>query len=232
MRRIVLAVLGSLVLAGAAQSATVTVMVVYDSPALLGVINIPGHAQARIDRANTLLVNSQIAHSYALAYAHPTAITPPSSTPSDILQWLKTDPQMKSLRNQYAADLVVAIAGNYSDSTTCGLASDAALPNILRSESQFAVVTKFSCIERLDNNTLGHELSHLSGAAHENVSNAARPYAHPWIDTAHQLGTVMMSADVACGVNCQMAYQLSSPDLKFPNTTITAGNSATAHNQR
>jgi len=233
MRRIPLAALASLALAGAAQSATVTVMVVYDSPALLQVIDSTGYAQAHIDRANTLLVNSQIAGSYALAYAHPTAITPPSSSPSAILDWLKTDPQMQSLRNQYAADLVVAIAGNYSDST-CGLASGSALPNTLRSESQFAVVTKFSCVDPLTNNTLGHELSHLSGAGHENVpnANAARPYAHPWIDTANHLGTVMMSADVACGANCQLVYQLSSPNLKFPNTTITAGNSATADNQR
>lgn len=242
MRRLTFAtyVLAPLIVAFPALglAATVTVMVIFDPTARGSIISPDGFAQFDIDRANASLSQTNVPDRFQLAYTHPIGFAHPSGEAA-IKAWIRTDPQIQSLRNQYAADTVVLVtaASGFAPDDVCGSAANTDVPNYLFSESKFMAIVRFGCTASTSAVavTFAHELGHLLGAQHEAGApggSSGRSYAHAWVNTSVQKQTLMASSDVACGAGCETVPQFSNPALNFPGTSVIAGNAATADNRR
>jgi hypothetical protein len=110
--------------------------------------------------------------------------------------WLSNDSEMKSLRDQYGADLVAAIIE--TGASWCGIAS-----------GQFTT-SKRSCA--IGNKTFPHELGHNMGANHawEQYNNPSG-YNYGYINHGKSWRTVMSYAECDQGGRCTRHNRFSNP---------------------
>jgi hypothetical protein len=211
---------------------TQTVLVVYTASAASATSSITNLIQLAVDETNTSYLNSGVGitslrvHTAQVTYneahrSYSQHVNALKSTTDGIMDNVHT------LRNTYAADLVVLVV---NDSEACGMAAA-----IKATASTGFAVAHYTCITGYY--SFGHEIGHLQGARHDRaVDSSTSPYAygHGYVSPTKDWRTVMAYGN-ACS-NCKRVQYWSNPNVTYPTTgqamgTVTYENNARVLNE-
>lgn len=147
----------------AARGDIIDLMIVWDAPAFANSNKASDIAEI-LGQTDDALSGAGVPHAFNLKYSH--SIAPVSITAGNAqaaLDFLKSDPEVKQLRNANGADVIIMVAENLSgtEGNTCGLAELPGRPSILFSETQHVAVVKRSCLHSSPLSVAAHELGHL-----------------------------------------------------------------------
>jgi peptidyl-Asp metalloendopeptidase len=207
---------------------TINVMVVYTASAASAAGNIASKIQLAVDETNQSYVNSGINITMNRVYTGQITYSETGRSFSTHVNYLKgtTDGQMDnvhSLRNTYAADVVVLVV---NDSEACGIAA-----GIGSTAASAFAVAHYSCITGYY--SFGHEVGHLQGARHDRyVDGTLSPYqyGHGFIPSTKNWRTVMAYGN-NCG-NCTRIQWWSNPLKTYPATGQVMGTATYEDNAR
>ncbi|HEU0300845.1 MAG TPA: M12 family metallo-peptidase [Longimicrobium sp.] len=180
---------------GIAANTTVNVMVVYTASAASAAGNISSKIQLAVDETNQSYVNSGVNITMNRVHTAQVTYSETGKSFSTHVNNLKgtTDGQMDnvhSLRNTYAADVVVLVV---NDSEACGIAAA-----IKATATSAFAVAHYTCITGYY--SFAHEVGHLQGARHDRYvdpTNTPYQYGHGFIPASKSWRTIM-----AYGNNC------------------------------
>ncbi len=132
---------------------------------------------------------------------------------SQDLAWVRDDPEVNALRDQYGADMVALIIHNLA---SCGVAYLMSEPSVAFAPNAYQV-TAWDCAG--GNLTLPHEFGHNQGADHnpEDATNYPTGAAYPWsyghyIDGDYR---TVLAYSAQCQVYCTRHPYISNPNIIF-----------------
>ena len=213
---------------GIAALTQVNVLVVYTASAAAAAGNITSRLQLAVDETNQSYVNSGVNINLVRVHTAQVSYSESGRSFSTHVNYLKgtTDGLMDnvhSLRNTYAADVVVLVV---NDSEACGIAAA-----IKATASTAFAVAHYTCITGYY--SFGHEVGHLQGARHDRfVDPTTTPYqyGHGFIPSTRNWRTIM-----AYGNNCSNCTRIqwwSNPLRTYPPTGQVMGTATYEDNAR
>lgn len=202
-----------------AAGTTIDVMVLYTQNAknnASGASGIEAKIINAVEKANQAYINSDIdmqlnvVHMGDIQYAETgnmsTSLNHLTSTNDGQID------QVHSLRNQYGADQVVLVTG---ESNYCGIAYVMNSPASWFASYAFSVVHDDSRYACLSNNTLGHELGHNQGDAHDRDSaGSAGAYDYSYGYRLCQSGGFRTVMSYSCSGGTRIGH-FSNPNVFF-----------------
>jgi hypothetical protein len=211
----------------AAALSTINVMVVYTASAASAAGNITSKIQLAVDETNQSYANSGVSINFNRVYTGQVTYSETGTFSQHVSRLMGTSDgymdNVHSLRNTYAADLVMLVV---NDTEACG---QAAAINATAT-SAFAVADQ-SCITGYY--SFGHELGHLQGARHDRfVDGTLTPYqyGHGFIPSTKNWRTIMSYGN-NCG-NCTRIQWWSNPLKTYPSTGQVMGTATYEDNAR
>ena len=164
--------------------------------------------QSAVQSANQAYVNSQVGVTLNLVGLRQVAMSESGSGMQATLNALKSNGEVRSLRDSLAADMVVLVS---QDSDWCGYANlTISTVNGVSNTDAYAVA-KSSC---LSNQALAHEVGHLQGLDHDRASSTGTSAFYPYA-YGYRMCTTGGFRDV-------MAYPCSGATLilQFSNPSV------------
>ncbi|HEX6745838.1 MAG TPA: M12 family metallo-peptidase [Longimicrobium sp.] len=211
----------------AAALSTINVMVVYTASAATRAGNITSKIQLAVDETNQSYANSGISINFNRVYTGQVTYTENGTFSQHVSRLMGTTDgymdNVHSLRNTYAADLVMLVV---NDTEACG---QAAAINATAT-SAFAVADQ-SCITGYY--SFAHELGHLQGARHDRfVDGTLTPYqyGHGFIPSTKNWRTIMAYGNNCA--NCTRIQWWSNPLKTYPSTGQVMGTATYEDNAR
>lgn len=197
-----------------AGSVVVDLLSVYSNDALAavggGAAQMEATIQAAVDAANTAFIDSNVDAYYRLVHVEHVNHDTLGSTGSD-LSWVRNDPQVAALRDQYGADMVSVIVDTPS---SCGTAYVQRSPGPGFEDLAFQA-TDIDCA--VGNLTFAHEHGHNLGMEHnpENSSASSSTASYPWSFAHYVNGSyrTVMSYSAPCANGCTRVTHFSNPDV-------------------
>ena len=166
--------------------------------------------QAAVDNANTGFMDSNADARYNLVH---TAEVPwvENGNGSSALSWVRNDPGVRALRNQYRADMVGMTIENWP--AACGVAYVMRNPSHTFADSAFQVTARVCAVGNL---TYAHEHGHNQGFEHD-PANGAPPgsASHPFAFGHFVSGSyrTIMSYSNQCVGGCTRVAHWSNPGV-------------------
>ena len=177
-----------------------------------GTAAIEATMQNAIDLTHTAYDNSQITPRLNIVHMQEIDHREARHFATD-LSWVRNDPEVNGLRDQYGADMVALIIHNL---TSCGTAYLMSEPSVDFAPNAYQV-TAWDCAG--DNLTLPHEFGHNQGADHnpEDATNYPTGAAYPWsyghyIDGDYR---TVLAYSAQCVVYCTRHPYFSNPSIIF-----------------
>lgn len=211
----------------------VTVLVLYTPNALsqVGATAMSTIVPLMIQQTNTAFANSHVntvvlqnanpaGQGFLVNYDESPGISNDSSRWGAHLTYIRTNPDVQALRNQYQADVVTLLT---RDMAFCGLAAvqrhSSWGPGF---ESNAVSATNVTCATGSSQYSFAHELGHNFGMEHDRfVTSASVVPSYPWSfgyikNISGALGArTLMSYPNFCASNCPRYLQYSNPEVGF-----------------
>jgi hypothetical protein len=197
-------------------------MVVYTPAVRKATVDIESLIQMAIDTSNISFQHSKITASFNLAGSYEVQYTE-SNIDTD-LQKLQAMDDVKKLRAQYGADVVVMLV---TSSDACGEAAAIGA----NASNAFAVVNYSPCA--VPNYSFPHEIGHLLNARHDETNDSTPGYNHGYNEYSHLPQTTpnfytVMSYQNSCP--CSRIQWWSNPNVNYSGTST--GTTSTNDNAR
>jgi hypothetical protein len=161
--------------------------------------------------ANTAYANSGVTTRLRLAPVQEVNYTESNNSDTD-LTWLRNDPTVAALRNQFGGDVVSMFCTNFDDAGGRGY--------IMRQLNSGFAPNAFNVVDMdlaVENLTLAHEVGHNQGCHHDH-QNAddplAYPYAHGYYKRTPGFYTVMSYRPTGCD-SCFRVPNFSNPNVRY-----------------
>lgn len=186
----------------------IDVLVLYTTPVK---ISLGGDAQAQVfaqqavDTANTTYLNSKIRQRLRLVGAEETAIEQTGLLGSELTA-VRTDAAVRTLREQYKADLV-AVISNSNDN--CGVGY---LMGSGSSANGFSVTSRTCAVGSL---SFAHELGHNMGSQHNPENGDGAFYSYGYGHYVDGVFRTVMSYVNQCPSGCLRRPFFSNPELSY-----------------
>ena len=183
-------------------------LVVYTAAAAntWGKATLEGMIQSAVQSANQAYVNSQVGINLNLVGLQQVAMTESGSGMQATLSSLKSNGEVRSLRDNLAADMVVLVS---QDADWCGYAN----LTISSSNTDAYAVAASDC---LSNQTLAHEVGHLQGLDHDRANSTGSSAFYPY-SYGYRMCTTGGFRDImaySCS-GATLLLQFSNPNLSY-----------------
>ncbi len=177
-----------------------------------GVAGIEATAQAAVDAMNLSFSNSNVDAEGTISYLGLANYNDTGNSSTD-LTWVRNDPTVAALRNNFGADMVSLLVNNMSG---CGRGYVMRSPGPGFAGSAFQV-TRRSCA--VGNLSFAHEFGHNMGLEHnpEDSSASSASASNPWSFGHYHNGSyrTVMSYSAQCANGCSRRQYFSNPDVQF-----------------
>lgn len=212
------AALAGLATAGDDPASQIDVLAVYTAEARAaagGTAAIEATIQSAVDVANTAFEDSQMVARLRLVHAALVAYSDSGSSSAD-LDWVRTDPGVAALRDQYAADMVGLIVDDGGG--FCGRGYVMRTPGPGFASHAFQVTARSCAVGNL---SYAHEHGHNLGFEHDpangpSSTSASYPYAFGHF-VSGSYRTVMSYAN-QCTSSCTRVAHFSNPGVSHAGT--------------
>jgi len=165
-----------------------------------------------IDLTHTAYANSQVVPRLNLVHMQEIDHREAKHFSTDLF-WVRDDPQVNAMRDQYGADMVSLVVHNLS---ACGIGFLMSEPSVSFAPNAYQV-TAWDCAGA--NLTMPHEFGHIQGADHnpEDASGYPTGAAYRWsyghyIDGNYR---TVMSYSTPCSISCPRHPYFSNPNVIF-----------------
>lgn len=217
------------------SSSEFTVIVAYTSDFASDAVDIVAYMDLLEEETNTSYLNSQVNTTVRIVHYYQTSYSDTGSFSADLNYFSNTSnaeaAELYSLRDQYAADVMIFLTGNKLYSNICGQAVDigASAENALAAAREGCATGYYS---------FGHEIGHLFGARHIITQDSATtPYAygHGYCNVTPDTWRTVMAYNCPTGTGGNRRQYWSNPYVSIdgdPTGTVELEYNALVMNVR
>lgn len=197
------------------SSSEYTVIVAYTSDFASDAGDVAAYMDLLQEETNTSYANSQVNTSVRIVHYYQTSYSDTGSFSTDLSFFAapanSEAQQLRNLRDQYHADIMILLTGNSLYGSSCGLARDigATADNALAAAREGCAAGYYS---------FGHEIGHLFGARHIITQDSATTpysYGHGYCNVTPYTWRTVMAYNCPTGTGGNRIQQWSNPYISI-----------------